>query len=575
MVVVCRDEETAVSWQKRAFSLEGFAVTTVTGCRSYYQAIQGVLAQDGKDPVILCHDDICCGLGFIDAVRELLAELEHTHVCWGVCGNAGISWDGHQAYRYIRDPHGGPRHGLAVEQALGIDGNLMLLNVPALRSAGVTVPDLGGFHGYDIVLSLECLRRGLPVLCDRRLFVMHRSAGDGPAFQSFCRSKPFQDYMAGRFVNHALPTINGLVDVSLAQNYQYLDILEGSSDQQDFVELFDAALAGGRKRRPAVTIACRSRFDRPEMLVRAVGSFAVAAEQAPDLVDLKVRIVSDRSPEIMSAEVERLRSMFPGLDLEGWVVPADSGRFSRTAALLCATERAESDYLWFVDDDDFVQPGAMRPLARALAPGASRLLVGHSQRIEEFWEVLENGERRLSESRLLGRNRAEDIFLAFSGDNHTPICSLLFPVETLRDRVSGMAARGDYYEDYFLLLLVLGAARVEVRTVQADLCGISLRPGENTVNEPDRRHWDLSYATFVSELLRCPQATSPLLWQLAERSAPWGAPPPPAGRTGLDRGRDPRSWRDRARRFIHVWRTEGAGNALGKALRRLFPVAGE
>ncbi|MCX5864973.1 MAG: glycosyltransferase [Deltaproteobacteria bacterium] len=574
MVVVCRSPETAGQWRERATVLDGLEIVTELGCQSYYQLIARIIASEYAQPVLLCHDDIWCGLGFATAVHDLLDELARDQACWGVCGNAGISWDGRQIFRYIKDPHGGPQHGLAPEPVLGIDGNLMLLNVPALAAAGVAMPSISGFHGYDIVLSLESLRSGLSVLCDRRLFVMHLSGGDNKAFQCFIRTSVFQEYLVRRFLNHSLPTINGWVDTSERQDYRYLELPGQVGEQQDVVALFDRALAA--RRRPSVTIGCRTQFNRPELLTRAVASFAVAAQQAPELVEFKVRIVSDQPAAVMEPELARLRRLFPGLDLDGWVIPPNPRRFSRTEVLLGAVERAATDYLWFVDDDDFVLPSAIRPLARALAPGIPRLVVGNSLRTEEDWGAGKGGAWQLKDARPLGRYVAEGVFLALAGDNHTPICSMLFPVETLRDRVAGVAARGDYYEDYFLLLLVLSAARVEVRTVEQDFCTISLRTGENTVTQPSRDHWNLSYATFVSEVLRHPEATSPFLWQLSARMAGRISPettgflPPGLKNLGLGNLFDPAVCRYLARRFFVLWKEQGVAAAARKAWRYFF-----
>ncbi len=314
------------------------------------------------------------------------------------------------------------------------------------------------------------------------------------------------------------------------------------------------------------------------MLTRAIASFAVAVQQMTDLVEVKVLVVSDQPVNIMKAEIERLHCLFPGLELSGCPFVLPPHRYSRTEALLTAIDQVETDYIWFVDDDDFIFPGAVRNLARVLTPNTQRLVVGNSLRIEETW--VDNGKdgRLIMKSRQVGRNVAEGVFHAFDGDNHTPICSIVFPVDALKKRLAGVAARGDYYEDYFLLLLTLSSPFIEIRLVFADLCGISLRAGENTVTEPCRDHWDLSYVTFVSELLCHPDGANPLLWQLAERM---GRPPAPLQEIlhidtpwwcspQLAKLCDPRERSRLLKRFHSLHHTNGLRAAFKKAWRYFF-----
>jgi len=202
----------------------------------------------------------------------------------------------------------------------------------------------------------------------------------------------------------------------------------------------------------------------------------------------------------------------------------------------------QGDYIWVVDDDDFVFPSAVRPIARWLAPGGQRLIVGHARRFEEHWSSSAAGARCLKNSIELEKLRAEGVFHAFDGDNHTPVCSAIFPLSVVKERLSRVAARGDYYEDYFLLMLPLTSARVEVICIDADIAGISLRPGENTVTLLDREHWDMSYATFMNELLRLRSATSPLFWQLAHRPGSSGLAYSPSSGTPVSRRLSPSIW---------------------------------
>lgn len=576
--VLCRSDAVAAQWRERAPLYAGIELVPRTGYRSFYAFINEVLADGGDAPAALCHDDVWFGLDFAALVAALRVELERDWPNWGVCGNAGVQWDGRAVFRHLFDPHGGPQRAAAPKPALGIDGNLMLLNLPALKD--VRLPDLGGFHGYDIVLGLEALRAGLAVLVDQRLLTVHASRGDGAGFAAFSRGDAFQHYFGQRFINTHLVTLNGLVDTSGAVSFDFLASPGLKTAQDDVVALFDRAIAQARPRPPLVTVVCRTQLDRPEMLTRAVSSFAVAANEAPDLLRLAVRIVTDRPEAALAAEVARLRDLAPQLDLDGWHAAVRPGRVSRMDLLLHAAERAEGDYLWFVDDDDFVLPSAMRPLGRALQPGKPLVMVGDSVRYEERWSD-EAGRRSLLSSHALSTVPWAGVFTALMGDNATPICSVLFPRAVLRDRIDGLWAHGDYYEDFFLLVRVLTAPGVEVVGVHTTLCGISVRGTENTITAPDRSRWNLSYATFIGEIMGR-RDDSPFLWQLAMRQPlvydlPGAARLPPSIRRVVQLAsavravllllRNPRRIGGMVRNFAFTLRTGGLKAALLAVIR--------
>lgn len=565
--VVCRSEETAHAWRKRGRLLEKIDIRPVVGAVSYYAVLNDIIASGLQTPALVCHDDVRCGFDFADAIASLVNDLDRQYTAWGVCGNAGIAIDG-QVFRHLRDPHGGPEPGMDINPALVLDGNVLLLNVPALSAASVRLPDFPGFHGYDIALSLESWLKGLPVFCDRRLFVIHKSAGDQHGFDAFCQGEEFRRYLVSRVINHSILTLNGAIDLSDVQDFGYLDHVQTQEDRADVVAVCDRTLAACRQPRPRLTIACRTQLQRMELLERALMTFAAASLEAPELVDLDVLLVSDRDGETLAAAAEKFRRQWPGMNLKTRSVTDSLGRHSRVATLLAAIEHCQSDFIWFVDDDDFIYPASLRPIARTLSAKAPRLVVGHCRRIEEHWSPPETGPRRLLATKEIGRLPADGIYAAFSGDNFTPICGVIFPVEVLRERLSWVAAKGDYYEDYFLLLLALTSRRIEVRCLDSDFCGISLRSGENTVGETDREHWDLSYATFMNELLRLEDVGNALLWRTAgirhpstgtqqAPQAPW--------RSRLA----PRLWPILARRFLLELRQAGFGATWAKVRRYL------
>ena len=589
VAVLCRSLTTVGDWQARRRHYPGLRLVPVPlsgeesacglvnqllsdeplhGLEFWCDAGVGADAVSPRDDLVLiCHDDIWFGLDFATDVAVLAERLERDCPNWGVCGNTGVLWDGRIAGHHALDALGGPQPGCGMQPVLLADGALLLLNRAALRAEGIRLPALPGDRGHDLLLGLECLRHGRLSLVDPALMAQHLPGPGGDHDLARVVMLPaFQDWYRQHFLNHRLPSVEGLLALDAAVDYGYLALPQPVSGRADVVELFDRALARLRApRRPRLTIACRTQLNRQELLLRALTSFAVAASEAGDLLEFRVRIISSRPADELAAAVAGLRARVPGLELDGWAFPVRDGRYSRMDVLLQAVERADDegdDTLWCVDDDDYILPGALRPIARALRPGQPVLVIGRSDHSHEVWSQDADGSCRLLDAQPGHAYPAEGVFRALLGSNHTPVCSMLFPVPQLRQRSVGLAARGDYNEDYFLLLLTLTTPGLEVALVPETLCRISIRPQDNTVTMTDRSMWHLSYTTFMSEVLR--YGNQPFLWQMASRQSVGGA-----GGGGGAAAHPPFVWR--CIRLAYLLRAIGRATADP---RRIFALAG-
>ncbi len=85
----------------------------------------------------------------------------------------------------------------------------------------------------------------------------------------------------------------------------------------------------------------------------------MAALSAAPQVDCRVVIITD------AVEVP------PEFDSSATLIrhSVRSGRYSRTDLMLVAIEQASTDYIWFIDDDDYMLPGALAIAARSMLPG--------------------------------------------------------------------------------------------------------------------------------------------------------------------------------------------------------------
>jgi hypothetical protein len=131
------------------------------------------------------------------------------------------------------------------------------------------------------------------------------------------------------------------------------------------------------------------------MRERVVLSFAAFRQHTCSLADVQVRLITDAAPNDAAPEVQRLQKIHPGAALECWYHEIRPNRFSRTDLLLAAIERAETDYIWFIDDDDFVNAAVGPVLARSLVAAMPLLIVASSSVIHETWQEAGGGQIRM------------------------------------------------------------------------------------------------------------------------------------------------------------------------------------
>lgn len=488
---------------------------------SVYGIFHQIIREESDPYVLLCEASVWLGRGIVPAANDIIQDLQELYPNWGVCGNFGVRWDGKKIYPFARMQDINPINSLSPKPVLNTMGGVFLLNVRNMRERGVDIPCLHSADGFGLVLSCEALKQGLLPVVDCRL-VSGYFPGRERSCKHFEEDREVVGYLQNHFINHLIPTAFGPFPVSDATDYGYLLLKKKNHPQKDLVSLFDGALSVARKKKkPSIQIVCRTQLDRLHLLDRAVASFAVAYLESMDVVDMTICIATDQNCEILKKVCSRFKEQYPFLPIEGLFCPRSESRFSRVELLVASVMKSTCHYVWFVDDDDFVLPAGIPMVCRALAPDADILFVGASACFEEKWEndVDRQSNAGVSSWKLAGSKRttcfhADGIFRAFSGDNFTPICSVLFPTRVMKQRLADVRAEGDYLEDYFVLLMALTAERIEVETIDAEICGISFRGSENTVREVDRSRWEFSYATFLQELFMQKKHTSPLFWQL-------------------------------------------------------------
>jgi hypothetical protein len=246
----------------------------------------------------------------------------------------------------------------------------------------------------------------------------------------------------------------------------------------------------------SVSIVVRTIFNRPHLLQRLLVSVLRAEiKQVP----VEVILASDapdaeRKFAAVVQEHRRVPIRFAPTP------PGDEP--SRNRNLKAGAAAAKNDYIWFIDDDDYVDIFAFSHLKLASIGGARPLIFANSDVHEETWTPRAGGAPVLSQTRRVRDYPASGWRDMFIGINQIPICGCIAPREFLQRRLAALPLRHDLSEDYALFLAILTAPDLpDIVEIEKPLSHISQRSeGENTMQMSDRTPWVRHITSYLSDL---------------------------------------------------------------------------
>jgi hypothetical protein len=234
---------------------------------------------------------------------------------------------------------------------------------------------------------------------------------------------------------------------------------------------------------------------------------------------------------------------------------SDDGTPSRVAAMTAALSTAHSEYVWFVDDDDWVTPSGLAIVRGAVHASDRPIVVAASDAFRETW-----ADEKLSESVPDRHYYPGEWYRAFTGWNFLPVCSVVMPRELALERLSASPLLRDLGEDYAMQLLLFTAPGSTVAVADETIANVSVRTGtDNVVTMTDRVPWFRDLASHASDLSRDSIASTQAFWALgrAIRDLPYPTEPPPESDAlepdsfgGLpgETAQSPNQW------FGHLWK---------------------
>lgn len=246
----------------------------------------------------------------------------------------------------------------------------------------------------------------------------------------------------------------------------------------------------------SISIVVRTIFNRRHLLKRLLVSLARA--RSP-LFAIEVVLASD-APDAETAFLE-IKTEHRHVPLRLARTPAGDEP-SRNRNLRAGIAAARNDYVWIIDDDDYVDIFAFERLLPVFFGGARPLVFMTCDVMEEKWVVRANGDGVLAESKRLADYPAAAWREMFYGYNRIPICGCLAPTAFLRDRLDVVRLDHDLSEDYALHLMLLTAPKLpDIAEVPEPVAHISQRSeGENTMRMSDRAPWMRNITAYLSDL---------------------------------------------------------------------------
>jgi hypothetical protein len=498
--VVARSEKHGLEFVRTHASLQS-RIGLKTGQRSYFELLQDLIEHCTDDYACVVHDDVfLCG-NFGDRLEELIGRLNAEWPNWGLAGNAAVlsmkvGYSGTNVVRYLSDPHGGPNLASQILPAQTVDGNVMLMNLKAMRERGVRLPAFDGFQLYDIILSIETIRAGLGVYVAPQLACWHGSRGNQEEFDRAKSSEAFRFYLTRSVQNRVIQTLNGMTPAGFDPDNP---MKRGGIE----IELDSLRAATKGRRAKKVAIVMRTQFRRPELLSRTLDTVDAFIACAGDATQFQSVIVTDKRGEAPDDVRRRAR-----------VLEADLPESTDTRYQLVrfAAESIHADYFWFVDDDDWIFPNEAERLGLVVnASPFGGMIFLDCQHFNER-PVAPGNDRdvqlyRSSEDRLFSSQR---FLSSLSGHNHSPFCGVMFQRAALLAIPPNVYDTVTYYEDFTTILNTLLSRDCFPVVVDKLYVGISLRATGNTVTETDRTKWDRSMSEMVAHLINIPGASQML-----------------------------------------------------------------
>ena len=260
-----------------------------------------------------------------------------------------------------------------------------------------------------------------------------------------------------------------------------------------------------------VSVVVRTCFKRMPLLRRLIASLLQAQT---DGIGIEIVISTDIEKKQAIAFYTQIAENHHDLNLK-LVTNEHTVENSRVRNLLGGIEACKFDYVWIVDDDDYVAAESFTHIRKVLYHNTPSFIFCDSAIMTETWHHTDK-RSVLTSAHQTGHYSGSNWRYLFSGVNQTPICGFISPREYLQERIKHIPMQYDLSEDYALILGVLASVQLPpIVEINKPMCHISVREGsDNTVTMHDRRPWTADIHGFLRDLLSNNEIASEGFWSL-------------------------------------------------------------
>lgn len=469
-----------------------------------------VLAQEGPD-IVVCADATTYAPRFFDEfLAQAVEYADVTYPDWALIGNDGLEIDGESQSTFCFATDKNPRKSNFLRPGLALSPHMIVCNRRLLHSKQIPLQVLPE-RWSELALTTLCYQYDLVSLITPHLFTVlphsiqkrsHLPQHCSDTLQFFKEHTLSSSFFApwGEVAYERAPNQSGISRETYRTRNPRLRAMEVVRRVTPFI---------------SITIGVRTEMKRKATLARLLHSIEVAVQEGAR-VNVEVLIVSSGDSGALEALRAECQTRFPNLVIRSHKNEINESVSSRASNCVEIFRSSQSDYVWFVDDDDFIEPKSFCEFSLRAVPGQVPFMLFESTTHAEKWHNIEQFAGRRIESSKISSFRVKDWKFFCSFTNPLPICSILFPRELMVRALQKARFSGDFSEDYALLVLGLSQPDADVLIISKSLAGISWRgaSGDNVVLLKDRSQWYQGYADFFSEILGSREFVPPVFWEL-------------------------------------------------------------
>ncbi|SEP50627.1 Glycosyl transferase family 2 [Methylobacterium sp. ap11] len=250
---------------------------------------------------------------------------------------------------------------------------------------------------------------------------------------------------------------------------------------------------------PLISIITRTQFTRLHLIKRLLTSI-IRARQSSKL-QIEVVISTDIDHQIASEKFKLLCAEFININMVLSV--NERTEYSRVANLLGGVDGANGEYVWFMDDDDYIDIDAFKNIEFAFFHKMRPLIFMDSDVNKEKWDFNNKHFPILASSERNHIYPGSNWNKMFNGVNHLPICAALIPTAFFKAETKNFDFKYDLSEDYTLYLILLSSENIpHIFEIEKVTSHISVRPGEdNVVTDVNRKIWTRDITCFLYDAL--------------------------------------------------------------------------